>query len=68
MIVAFGICVLGLVLGMFYSLFEYFFRHRDLWGVLSGSISFYRILGGIGIAGMVLFFAFLVSLTTGSRH
>ena len=67
MTVAFGICVLGLVLGMCYSLFEYFFRHRELWSVLSASISYYRILGAIGIAGMALFFGFIISLITGKR-
>lgn len=64
MTAAFGICVLGLILGMSYSLFEYFFRHRELWTVLNGSISYYKILGGVGIAGMALFFAFIISLIT----
>ena len=68
MTVAFAICVLGLMAGMSYSLFEYFFRHRELWTVLSASISFYRILGAIGILGMALFFAFMISLMAGKRR
>jgi hypothetical protein len=61
---AFGICILGLILGMIYSLYESLAEHRDLWTVLSGSISFYRILGGMGILGFILFFAFLLSLAS----
>jgi len=67
MTLAFGVCALGLVLGVFYSLFEYFLRHRELWAVLNGSIWFYRALGAIGIAGMALFFAFMISLIAGKR-
>ena len=61
---AFGICVLGLVLGMFYSLFEYFMRHRELWSVLSASVLFYKILGALGVAGFAFFFAFVISLVS----
>ena len=59
---AFGICIVGLILGMIYGLYESLARHRDLWTVLSRSILYYRILGGIGILGFLLFFAFLLSL------
>jgi hypothetical protein len=68
MTVAFAICLIGLVLGIFYSLFEYSFRHRELWSVLSGSILFYKILGALGIVGFVLFFAFLISLVSRKRQ
>ena len=68
MTVAFGVCVLGLVLGMFYSLLEYFVRHRELWGVLSASILFYKILGALGIVGFALFFAFVISLVSTKRQ
>ena len=67
MTVAFGVCVLGLVLGMFYSLFEYFMRHRELWSVLSASVVFYKILGALGIVGFAFFFAFVISLVSRKR-
>ena len=67
MSVAFGICIAGLILGMVYSLYESLARHRDLWMVLSHSIPYYRVLGGAGILGFLLFFAFLVSLA-GTHH
>ena len=67
MTMAFAFCILGLVFGMGYSLFEYFFRHRELWSVLSASVSYYRILGAIGIVGMALFFGFIISLVTRKR-
>lgn len=59
---AFGICILGLIGGMLYDLCAVFLRHRTLENVLGNSIPFYKTLGGIGIAGMLLFFAFLISL------
>jgi len=59
---AFGICILGLIGGMLYDLGVVFLRHRTLESVLGNSIPFYKTLGGLGIAGMFLFFAFLVSL------
>jgi hypothetical protein len=59
---AFFICILGLFGGMLYDLCVVFLRHRTLESVLGNSIPFYKTLGGIGIAGMLLFFAFLVSL------
>jgi hypothetical protein len=39
-----------------------FLQHRALESVLGNSIPFFKTLGGIGIAGMLLFFAFLISL------
>jgi hypothetical protein len=62
MSVAFGICILGLIGGMFYDLGVVCLRHRTLESVLGNSIPFYKTLGGLGIAGMLLFFAFLISL------
>jgi hypothetical protein len=59
---AFGICILGLIAGMLYALSVVFLRHRTLESVLGNSIPFYKLLGGLGIAGMLLFFAFLISL------
>ena len=59
---AFSICILGLIGGMLYDLGVVFLRHRTLESALGSSIPFYKTLGGIGIVGMFLFFAFLISL------
>jgi hypothetical protein len=59
---AFGICILGLIGGMLYDLGVVFLRHRTLESVLGNSIPFYKTLGALGIAGMLLFFAFLITL------
>ena len=59
---AFSICILGLIGGMLYDLCVVFLRHRTLESVLGNSIPFYKTLGGLGILGMLCFFAFLVSL------
>ena len=59
---AFSICILGLFGGMLYDLCVVFLRHRTLESVLGNRIPFYKTLGGIGIAGMLLFFTFLISL------
>jgi hypothetical protein len=61
---AFSICILGLIGGMLYDLCVVFLGHRTLESVLGNSIPFYKTLGGIGIAGMLLFFAFLISLVS----
>ena len=65
---AFGICIAGLILGMLYSLFESLARHHDLWLVLSGSVPYYRTLGGLGILGFLLFFGLLFSLLSEKNH
>jgi hypothetical protein len=64
---AFAICILGLSVGMIYSLYESFVHHQELWPVLSRVVGFYRALGALGILGFVLFFAFLFSLL-GTHH
>ena len=56
---AFAACILGLFLGMLYSLYESFFRHQALESILSRSIPYYKALGLLGILGMLLFFVFL---------
>jgi len=56
---SFALCILGLLLGMLYSLYESFFRHQALESILSRSIPYYKALGILGIAGMLLFFFFL---------
>ncbi len=56
---SFAVCILGLLLGMLYSLYESFFRHQALESILSRSIPYYKALGILGVAGMLLFFVFL---------
>jgi hypothetical protein len=56
---AFTVCILGLILGMLYSLYESFVLHKDLESILSRSIPYYKALGLLGILGMLLFFVFL---------
>jgi hypothetical protein len=62
MSIAFGVCIFGLVVGMVYYLCVVLVNHRTLENVLGNSIPFYKALGGIGIVGFILFFAFLLSL------
>lgn len=59
MSITFAVCILGLILGMLYSLYESFFLHKDLETILSRSIPYYKALGLLGILGMLLFFVFL---------
>ena len=61
MSVAFGISALGLLLGMCYDLYRISFHYGQLENVLGTSIAYNKILGGFGILGMILFFAFLFS-------
>jgi hypothetical protein len=58
---AFGIAVFGLVAGMFYDLYLVSLRHVQLENVMGNSIAYNKTLGGFGILGMLLFFAFLFS-------
>jgi len=64
---AFGICILGLLLGMGYYLYAVFVHNRTLENVLGNSIPYYKALGGIGLLGFALFFAFLISLMTKNK-
>jgi hypothetical protein len=59
---AFAVCVLGLLAGMLYYLSAVYFGHRTLESVMSYSITYNKALGGVGILGMLFFFAFLLSL------
>jgi hypothetical protein len=58
---SFGIAAIGLVAGMFYDLYLVSIRHVQFENVLGSSIAYNKILGGFGILGMILFFAFLFS-------
>ena len=62
MSVAFGICIVGLVVGMAYYLSAVYIWHRTLENVMGNSLPFNKTLGSIGILGFILFFAFLISL------
>lgn len=61
MSVSFGTAVLGLVGGLFYDLYLVSVRHAQLENVLGNAIPYNKILGGLGILGLILFFAFLFS-------
>jgi len=61
MSISFGTAALGLVIGMFRDFYLVSVRHSQLENVLGNAIPYNKILGGFGILGMVLFFAFLFS-------
>ena len=61
MCTAFGMAALGLVAGIIYDLYLVSVRHLQLENVLATSLAYNKILGGFGILGMILFFAFLFS-------
>ena len=65
---AFGIAAIGLVAGICYDLYLVSVRHVQLENVLGTSIAYNKILGGFGILGMVLFFAFLLSAIADKRQ
>ena len=65
MSISFALCILGLIAGMLYSLYESFFRHKPLESILSRSIPYYKALGLLGILGMLLFFVFLIFQMSG---
>lgn len=67
MSVAFGLCIAGLVAGMAYDLVAVLRHHRTLEQVLGNSILFYKTLGGLGVVGLALLFAFLVASISGKR-
>ena len=57
---AFGMCVVGLVGGMVYTLYEALLRHQEQWSVLSASIIFYKVFGAWdrGNGALFCFFVF----------
>jgi ABC-type amino acid transport system permease subunit len=61
MFITLGLSALGLILGMLYDLYVIFVRHAQLENVLANNIAYYKTVGGLGVIGMVLFFAFLIS-------
>ena len=67
MCVSFSICIFGLVGGIAYDLFYVFAHHQSLDFVLGNSTDFYKSLGGVGVLGFLLFFAFLISSIAGRK-
>ena len=65
---AFGIAALGLIAGICYDLYLVSIRHVQLENVLGTSIAYNKTLGGFGILGMLLFFAFLFSAATDKKQ
>lgn len=59
---AFGLCCVGLLAGLIYTLLEYFQKGHVLEHILSNSIPLYKVIGALGILGFFLFFLFLLSL------
>jgi hypothetical protein len=56
-----GIAAVGLVVGLFYDLYVVSIRHGQLENALGKTITYNKILGGLGILGFLLFFAFIFS-------
>lgn len=67
MCAAFGLCAVGLLAGLIYGSYATFRQHRTLEDVLGHSIPYYQFLGAIGIAGFLLFLAFLISSISNSN-
>ena len=65
---SFALCILGLIAGMLYSLFEFSLRHKSLESILSQTIPYYKFLAALGILGMLLFFVFLLLQISGRNH
>ena len=60
----FGVCCLGMLVGMVHGIYASAYHHRSLEDILGHAILYYRILGGIGIASFLLFLGFLISAAT----
>lgn len=58
---AFGLCALGVAAGLVHSLYALAYHRRSLEDILGSSIPYYQAVGAIGVAGFLLFLAFLVS-------
>jgi len=64
MCTAFGLCCLGMIAGLVHGIYATIYQHRTLEDILGHSIPYYQLLGAIGIAGFLLFLAFLISSIT----
>ena len=67
MISSFSLSILGLLAGITWNLFALYSRHLTLESTLSQSISYYKAVGALGILGMLLFFAFLLSAASARK-
>jgi hypothetical protein len=68
MCTAFGLCCLGMLGGLIHGFYATIYQHRTLEDILGHSIPYYRYLGGLGIAGFLLFFAFLASAASHKKQ
>ena len=64
----FGLCGIGLVLGLVHGLYASFVQHRTIEDILSHSIPYYQKLGILGVVGFLLFLALLVSVIANGNH
>jgi hypothetical protein len=62
MLSLFAICTGGVIGGVLYSLYATIYLHRSLEDILGHAMPYNKVVGWIGIAGMFLFFVFLLSL------
>jgi hypothetical protein len=58
----FVVCAGGVIGGTLYSLYATYIRHHRFEAILNAGIPYYKVVGGIGVLGMLFFFAFLLSL------
>jgi hypothetical protein len=61
MLSLFAICTGGVIGGVLYSLYAAIYRHRSIEDILGHAMPYNEVVGGIGVAGMLFFFAFLLS-------
>jgi hypothetical protein len=54
--------------GLIHGFYATAYQHRTLEEILGHSIPYYRLLGGFGIAGFLLFFAFLASAVSQKKQ
>jgi hypothetical protein len=54
--------------GLIHGFYATAYQHRTLEDILGHSIPYYQYLGGLGIAGFLLFFAFLASAVSHKKQ
>ena len=67
MVSLFTICTGGVIGGMLYTLYAIYSKHRRFDAVLSASIPYYKVVGAIGVLGMLFFFVFIFSLISRNK-
>jgi hypothetical protein len=68
MATALTISCLGLIAGLCHGVYATVYQHRSLENILGQSIPYYKSIGGLGFAGFILFFAFLISAVTDKKQ